>query len=203
MVKVTSLSEKEILEVGNAFANYNYAGGERGMYAYYKNHDAVRDYICDYAKAVMKRGLLYSTSDNHEAYISFRTSDVRMFNATGPGIIASLIRNMGFFGALGFVGRLLSAGEAYDSKLRKQFKGRGKEFIVVGLLAVTEPYQGQGYMRKVLNIAFEEGRKRHCPVYLETDGIEKRNKYMSLGMELVGTRKISDGSYLYDLVKMP
>ncbi len=199
MVKVTSLSEKEILEIGNAFANYKYIDNEHGMYAYYKDYDAVRDYICDYTRAVMKRGLLYSTSENHEAYISFRTSKDRMFNATGLGIIKSLIHNMGFIGALNFVARLLTAGESFDAKLRKE----KKDFIVVGLLVVTEPYQGKGYMRKVLEIAFEEGRKRNCPVYLETDGIEKRDKYVSLGMEYVGARKIKDGSYLFDLVKMP
>ncbi|MBQ7245449.1 MAG: GNAT family N-acetyltransferase [Firmicutes bacterium] len=199
MVRVTSLAEKEIHEIGEAFANHNYVDGEKGMYSYFKNYDAVCRYISDYARRAMERGNLYSTSDNHEAYISFRTSNESMVDAVGIGIAKSLIRNMGFFGAIDFLRRLLAAGVPYDKKLKRE----NKEFIVVGLLAVTEKYQGQGYMRKVLDIAFEEGRKRNCPVYLETDGVDKRDKYMSLGMECVGTRKISEGSYLYDLVKWP
>lgn len=199
MIRVTSLTEKEIREIGEAFANHHYVDGEKGMYSYFKNHEAVCDYISDYARCAMRRGNLYSTSDKHEAYISFRTSKESMIDAVGAGIAKSLIRNMGFFGALGFLRKLLAAGMPYDKKLKKEKKA----FIVVGLLAVTEKYQGQGYMRKVLEIAFDEGRKRNCPVYLETDGADKRDKYMSLGMECVGTRKISDGSYLYDLVKWP
>lgn len=56
-------------------------------------------------------------------------------------------------------------------------------------------------MRKVLEIAFEEGRKRGCPVLLETDAVLKRDKYVHLGMENVRTRKLDDCSYLYDPVK--
>jgi len=199
MIRITSLTEKEIREIGEAFANHSYVDGERGMYSYFKNHDAVSGYISDYARRAMLRGNLYSTSDNHEAYISFRTSDESMVDAVGIGIVRSLIRNMGFFGALGFLRRLSLAGKPFDKILRKE----KKDFIIVGLLAVTEKYQGQGYMRKALDIAFEEGRKRNCSVYLETDGADKRDKYMSLGMECTGARKISDGSYLYDLVKWP
>mgnify|MGYP004441393093 FL=1 len=56
-------------------------------------------------------------------------------------------------------------------------------------------------MRKALEIAFEEGKKRGCPVILDTDAKLKRDKYVHLGMRNVQTRKIDDGSYLYDLVK--
>ena len=199
MVRVTSLVENEILEIGNAFANHEYSEGELGMYLYFKNSESVRNYICDYVRGAIKRGYLYSTSENHEAYISFRLSNENMFRAAGFGMIISAIKNMGFFGAFDFLRRLNSAGEPYDKKLKRE----KKDFLIVGLLVVTEKYQGQGYMRKVLEIAFEEGRKRNCPVYLETDGADKRDKYMSLGMECTGTRKISDGSYLYDLVKWP
>ena len=36
MVRVTSLAEKEIHEIGEAFANHNYVDGEKGMYSYFK-----------------------------------------------------------------------------------------------------------------------------------------------------------------------
>ena len=199
MVRVTSLSENEILEIGNAFANHEYAEGELGMYSYFKNSEAVRNYICDYVRGAIKRGYLYSTSENHEAYISFRTSRENMFRAAGFGMVRSAIKNMGLFGAFDFLRRLNSAGEPYDKKLKRE----KKDFLIVGLLVVTEKYQGQGYMRAALNIAFDEGEKRNCPVYLETDGIDKRDKYIALGMKHVGTRKINEASYLYDLVKWP
>ena len=48
--------------------------------------------------------------------------------------------------------------------------GQGKEaYIFVGLVCVREKYQRQGYMRKVLDIAFAEGDRLGMPVILETD----------------------------------
>ena len=88
-------------------------------------------------------------------------------------------------------------GESYETAVKKS----KKPYIFVGLVAVKNEYQGQGYMRKVLDIAFEEGRKRGCPVLLETDAVLKRDKYVHLGMENVRIRKLDDSSYLYDLVK--
>ena len=41
--------------------------------------------------------------------------------------------------------------------------------IFVGLVCVREQYQGQGYMRKVLDLAFAEGDRLGVPVILETD----------------------------------
>ena len=44
-----------------------------------------------------------------------------------------------------------------------------KPYIFVGLVCVREQYQGQGYMRKVLDLAFAEGDRLGVPVILETD----------------------------------
>ena len=40
-------------------------------------------------------------------------------------------------------------------------------YIFVGLVCVREKYQGQGYMRKVLDIALAEGDRLGVPVILE------------------------------------
>ena len=67
--------------------------------------------------------------------------------------------------------------------------------------AVCKEYQGQSYMRKALEIAFEEGKKRGCPVILDTDAKLKCDKYVHLGMKNVRTGKIDDCAYWYDLVR--
>ena len=76
-----------------------------------------------------------------------------------------------------------------------------KPYIFVGMVVVRKQFQGLGYMRKVLDIAFDEGKRRNCPVLLETDAILKRDKYVHLGMENVRTRRVGEGAVLYDLVK--
>ena len=55
---------------------------------------------------------------------------------------------------------------------------------------MREKYQRQGYMRKVLDIAFAEGDRLGVPMILETDAKNKCDKYVHLGMELAGTRDL-------------
>ena len=71
------------------------------------------------------------------------------------------------------------------------------------LVCVREQYQGQGYMRKVMDIAFSEGNRLRVPVILETDAKSKCDKYMHLGMELAGIRNMGEFGKLYDLIKDP
>ena len=71
------------------------------------------------------------------------------------------------------------------------------------MVCVCEQYQGQGYMRKVMDIAFAEGDRLQVPVILETDAKSKCDKYVHLGMELAGTRDLGEFGKLYDLIRYP
>ena len=71
------------------------------------------------------------------------------------------------------------------------------------MVAVTKPYQGQGYMRQLLETALEEGRKHAMPVVLDTDAVLKKAKYEHLGMRCVTTQHVSDGVELYGMVYEP
>lgn len=197
MVKVTTLSEKDIEAIGEAFADYAYADGEKGMALFYKSCDDVKEYICGYVRAMLAAGCLYSTSEKHEAFIAYRYSKDNLPLSAGMILMKYIFKTMGFGGAVRMVKYISKGGESYETAVKKS----KKPYIFVGLVAVKKEYQGQGYMRKVLDIAFEEGRKRGCPVLLETDAVLKRDKYVHLGMENMRTRKLDDSSYLYDLVK--
>ena len=74
---------------------------------------------------------------------------------------------------------------------------------IVDMVCVREKYQGQGYMRQVMDIAFAEGNRLHVPVILETDAQSKCDKYVHLGMQLAGKRSLGAYGALYDLVKEP
>lgn len=96
--------------------------------------------------------------------------------------------------------RIMSKG---GSGLGKQLDKAKKPYIYVGPVCVREPYQGQGYMRKVLNMAVAEGNRLGVPVILDTDAKFKCDKYIHLGMELAGTRRFGENGVLYDLIKRP
>ena len=102
--------------------------------------------------------------------------------------------------------RLLQFGIAIKRggvSLQDRMDKEKKPYIFVGLVCVREKYQGQGYMRKVLDIAFAEGDRLGVPVILETDAKSKCDKYVHLGMELAGTHDLGAFGKLYDLIKYP
>ena len=197
MVKVTSLSEKEIEQIGEAFADYEYENGERGMAYLFGGRENVKEYICGFARAMIKAGFLYSTSEKHEAYVAYRYSKDKIPASAGIELIKAVLKTIGLGGGIKMMKLMKRGGESYEDK----FKKTKKPYIFVGMLAVCKQYQGQGFMRQALDIAFEEGRKRNCPVILDTDAALKRDKYVHLGMNNIQTRKFDEGACLYDLVK--
>ena len=78
---------------------------------------------------------------------------------------------------------LKKAGKSYGQILSKL----KIPYIYVSMVAVRKEYQGKGFMRKFLEIAFEEGRKQALPVVLDTDAVLKKTKYEHLGMKCVTT----------------
>lgn len=89
------------------------------------------------------------------------------------------------------------------SGLSKRLDKAKRPYIYVGLVCVRGPYQGQGYMRKAMDMAFAEGNRLGVPVILDTDAKSKCDKYVHLGMELVGVRRFGEHGVLYDLIKYP
>lgn len=83
MIKVTELSENEIEEIGEAFADYNYADGEKGMSFLYNGRDSVKEYICGYVRAMLAGGCLFSTSDKHEAFVAYKFSKDKLPASAG------------------------------------------------------------------------------------------------------------------------
>ena len=89
------------------------------------------------------------------------------------------------------------------ASLQDRMDKEKKPYIFVGLVCVREQYQGQGYMRKVLELAFAEGDRLGLPVILETDAKSKCDKYVHLGMELAETHDLGAFGKLYDLIRYP
>lgn len=198
-VKINTLKEEEIRAIGDAFADFEYENAEWGMSYLGKDRQAVSDYICAYVRTSIKNRMLYSTSERHEAFIAFKKSGEK----TNPGASAELLRTIPGFLDLGHACKMAKgifhAGKSYGGILAKL----KIPHVYVGMVAVTKEYQGQGYLRKLLEIAFEEGRKHALPVVLDTDAILKRDKYEHVGMKCVTTQRFADGVELYSLVYEP
>lgn len=92
----------------------------------------------------------------------------------------------GFLGAMAlpslvrFTRIMAQGGPGLDKRLDRE----KKPYIFVGPVCVRQAYQGQGYMRRVMEMAFAEGDRLGIPVILETDARSKCDKYLHLGMKL-------------------
>ena len=197
-MKVTTLDEKSIRDIGHAFGYYNY-GQETGMTAAFSGQRATEEYICAYVRGMLRGGFLHTTSERGEGYIAYKLPKEKLGFQTLRPIANGMLRNSSLKRLVRFAIAIKRGGVSLQDRMGKE----KKPDIFVGLVCVREQYQGQGYMRKVMDIAFAEGNRLGVPVILETDAKSKCDKYVRLGMELAGTRDLGAFGKLYDLIRYP
>ena len=197
-MRVTALDETIIRDIGHAFAYYDY-GEETGLPYAFSGREATADYICTYVRGMLHGGFLHTTSACGEGYIAYKLPGEKLGFRTVWPIARGMLRSS----SLKQLARLGMAVKRGGASLRDRMDKEKKPYIFVGMVCVREPYQGQGYMRKVMEIVFAEGDRLHVPVILETDAKSKCDKYRHLGMELAGTRDLGAFGKLYDLIRYP
>ena len=185
-------------DIGHAFGYYDY-GTEHGLIDAFPSREAVASFICGYVKMALQSGMLYATSENGEGYIAYKLPRQRIDLKAALPLVKGFLGSMKIKEIIRFM-RIMSKG---GSGLGKRLDKAKKPYIYVGLVCVREPYQGQGYMRKAMDMAFAEGNRLGVPVILDTDAKSKCDKYVHLGMELVGVRRFGEHGVLYDLIKYP
>ena len=193
---VKSMTEEEIHEIGHAFGYYDY-GQETGMTAAFSGQKATEEYICAYVRGMLRGGFLHTTSERGEGYIAYKLPREKLSIRTLWPIAKGMLCNSTLKRLVRFAVAIKRGGVSLQDRMDKE----KKLYIFVGLVCVQEQYQGQGYMRKVMDIAFSEGDRLGVPVILETDAKSKCDKYVHLGMELAGTRDIGEFGKLYDLIR--
>ncbi len=197
-MKVAGLDENIIQDIGHAFGYYDY-GTEHRLIEAFPNRDAAAAFICGYVRMALQSGMLYATSEKGEGYIACKLPGQKVRLKAGLPLAKGLLGSMKIRELIRFA-RIMSKG---GSGLSNQFDKAKKPYLYVGMVCVREPYQGQGYMRQVMEMAFAEGKRLGVPVILDTDAKSKCDKYIHLGMELAGTRSFGEYGVLYDLIKYP
>ena len=197
-MRVRTMTEAEIHDIGHAFGYYDY-GQETGMTSAFSGQAATAEYICAYVRGMLRGGFLHTTSERGEGYIAYKLPKEKLGIRTLWPIAKGMLSNSSLKRLLRFGMDIKRGGVSLQDRMDKE----KKPYIFVGLVCVREQYQGQGYMRRVMDIAFAEGDRLGVPVILETDAQSKCGKYVHLGMELAGTRSIGEFGKLYDLIRQP
>ena len=169
------------------------------MNGFFRSPDKVEEYICGFVRCVLADGFLHTTSERGEGYIAYKLPGQKVSFHAGLLLMQGIVRSMNLKEIIGFARGITQGGPSLE-EIKKQKK---EPCIYVGMVCVREKYQGQGYMRKVMEIAFAEGDRLGLPVILDTDAKSKCEKYMHLGMQLAGTRRFGENGTLYDLIRYP
>lgn len=195
---VKSMNESAIYSIGHAFGYYDY-GEETGMVYAFFGQEPTAQYICAYVRGMLRGGFLHTTGERGEGYIAYKRPKEKLGFKTLWPIATGMLHNSSMKRLMRFAMAIKKGGKSLQERMDKE----KKPYIFVGMVCVCEKYQGQGYMRKVMDIAFAEGDRLHVPVILETDARSKCDKYVHLGMELAGTRDLGEFGKMYDLIKYP
>lgn len=206
-IKVTNLSENEIeqicREIGDSFYDHAYGRKKDGTteYGLRKLLDS-REKMYQHMKACFlagyESGCLYSTSSRGEGYILVTCKGQDLSFQSGIRMIRAIVKNLGGLrGGIQFVRRIAKGGTTYEDTLKK----KKIPYMNLAMLVVQKEYQGQGYMRQLMEMLYQIADEKNLAVILETDAENKVERYEHLGMELVKTRDLGEGVFLYDLYR--
>ena len=108
-----------------------------------------------------------------------------------------MMRALGFKNFSGIIKKFQAGG----ASLEKTYRDSRKQFVQIELLAVKKEHQGKGFMRPLVETAFEVAKQGGLPVIVSTDAKLKKDKYEHIGMKHVNTRTLGEKSFMYDLVR--
>ncbi len=199
MKKVTVMSDSEIRELAETYADYDFRPGEKSIFSVFGSRERILRYLEMSIRTALKSGWIYSVGDNREAYIAISYSDshppfhvmlsfpFRAMKAVGTRPLYDLFK-------------LLKNG---GSSLADRMKKNGEKFLSVEMLCVRKEYQRKGYMRMAMEEVFRLADEKRLPVVLETDETLKADKYRHLGMEQEGVRRFTPEIAFYEMIYRP
>lgn len=200
MLQQRKITDAEATEFAEVFAYYEYGDKEVGMVPYYPGYPD-RTRLVNYLKVMIntanRLGAIYTTSDKNEGIIIITNTKHPYPGSAVFGMMIGMVKALGIKGFKDIMKKFHAGGMSLENKYRKE----KKDFVQVELLAIKKEYQGKGFMRPLVETAFEIADEDHLPVIISTDAELKKDKYVHLGMSLVNVRDIAEGSHMYDMVR--
>ncbi|MBQ9609937.1 MAG: GNAT family N-acetyltransferase [Lachnospiraceae bacterium] len=200
MLDKVKLTKEEMREYAEAFAYYDYGDDEIGMVPYYPGYpDRTRliNYLVAMISVANDYNAVYATSKRKEGIIILTDTTAPYPAAASFKMMWRMTKALGLKNFMDIIKKFQAGG----ASLEKKYRDAKKQFVQIELLAVKKEYQGQGFMRPLVENAIELADKKHIPVILSTDAKLKKDKYEHLGLSLVNTRKLGERSFMYDLVR--
>ena len=204
MIKLQGLTGEQVkqisAQIAEAFYDYKYNEDDTGLIKYIPTGEAMFIYIDAIVQAAYKAGVLYTTSEYQEGYmmLSGEGAGGRIGIVDGLKMIAAEKKALGGFGNMKkFISACFSDGGTIETRMQKE----KRKFLRIEMLVVRKEYQGQGYMRKMMEYAYKIAEDHQVPVILDTDDKDKAARYVHLGMKLDRIRSCGERFDMYDLIR--
>ncbi len=203
MEQLTGLNDEEIVEISHqiadAFYDYKHNKDDQGLIKYIKSREDMFIYMNAITTAAYKSGLLFTTSDKREGYLMLAGEGVGTVNFfDGLKMIMAEKKALGGFTNMkAFIKACFADGNTIETRMRKA----KKKFIRIEMLVVRAEFQGQGFMRKMLEDVYELADIVGVSVILDTDDKDKSARYEHLGMKLDRVRNCGEKFHMYDLIR--
>ncbi len=204
MIRLQGLSREQVQEIArqtaDAFFDYRYHDKDIGLIKYISSREAMFIYIDAIVQAAYKAGVLYTTSNRREGYLmlSGEGAGGKIGFVDGLRMIAAENKALGGLGNMKkFISACFCDGGTIETRMRK---GKRK-FLRIEMLVVRKEYQGQGYMRQMMDAAYKIAGNHGVPVILDTDDQDKAARYEHLGMKLDRVRNCGERFHMYDLIR--
>ncbi|MCR5544499.1 MAG: GNAT family N-acetyltransferase [Eubacterium sp.] len=203
MKKLTGLNKEDVTaisrQIADAFYDYKYNAEDLGLVKYIKSRKDMFVYMNAITQAAYNSGLLYTTSDRHEGYLMLSGEGAgRVRFLDGIKMIMAEKKALGGFSNMkSFIKACFAEGNTIETRMNKA----KRKYIRIEMLVVRPEFQGQGYMRKILEDVYRVADKRKVPVILDTDDKDKAMRYQHLGMKLDRVRNCGERFHMYDLIR--
>ena len=120
-MKVTTLDERSIHDIGYAFGYYDY-GEKTGMSAAFSGKEATANYICAYVRGVLRGDFLHTISERGEGYIAYKLPKEKMGLKTMWPIVCGMLRNSTLKRLLRFGIAIKRGGASLQDRMDKEKK---------------------------------------------------------------------------------
>ncbi len=200
MLNKVKLTEAEIHEFAEVFAYYDYGNDETGMVPYfpgYPDRTKLIDYLVAMISVANEYDAVYATSEKKEGIVILTDTTHPFPQSASLKMMWRMVRALGLRNFSDIIKKFQAGG----ASLEKTYRDSKKQFVQIELLAIKKEHQGKGFMRPLVETAFEVARKGHLPVIVSTDAKLKKDKYEHIGMKHVNTRTLGENSFMYDLVR--
>ena len=204
MIRLQGLDEDQIREISrqiaDAFYDYKYNEEDIGLIRFIPTREDMFTYIHAIVRAAYRSGVLYTTSKRREGYLmlSGEGAGGAIGFVDGIKMIAAEKKALGGFQNMKqFIDACFSDGGTIETRMRKE----KRKFLRIEMLVVRKEFQGQGYMRRMMDFAYALAEERRIPVILDTDDRDKASRYEHLGMKLDRVRSCGERFHMYDLIR--